>query len=756
MLDTPSPPPRLSTPPTKTTRASPPRLSVAGSLRELPVEQTWVTLKDGSMYKGSWLEGYPHGYGERWSANVKYNGQWAHGKQDGFGRQIWNDGRVYKGDFKQGMLDGHGRLEWSSVSGKTLYEGEFAKNLRHGHGRYVWDDGRVYDGAWSQGKRHGEALCTDRHGNERRGLWADDRLLRWCEEDTATATSSTDAGISGGRVRRSFVYGTSYVALFGGYWLGSRKFDPDAGDWDFDPEDMHLLLRGGFKSLQPNFVLPGPRYGPRRDSQTEGSSGSGSMGTTFSLSTPSLQAMMPLWPMTPQLANFKQPSLRASTPSKQPSPNQPPASSLGSTTGGGLLPSTPPSSTKASPGLTTSVATAMPGAGVGDDIHDPPATLLGAATKASPDIATAQDVILFGDEDDLVAQPTHHINGHSNGHHPKHLNGEHHEKMERPAPIDQVNGLDSHSLTGTHPAKPQLRYQRRPLFIVAQTLFVFLLWLIFAMKEAAEGKPLNLAVAGLDSLAPESFDLRLTLDCEDMRWQLWRWWTYQFTHVGVQHILSKCSLNVLYGVPLEGVLGPFHMALLYNIGIFGGACFSLVNDAHAPVVGMSAGCYSMLGIHLTDIAFNWSSRYFRKTALCFLTCATSFDLLLVYTTSADVTHTLEGANIGGFITGILMGIVVTLAAPTDTWERTLRNSSIALGVVLALACFLWSMSKWPPQDLWEGDGWCWQRQVLEPTLFGDRWQCLRCSGDACIARWSQEAHVREVGLHDCSSDFVSG
>jgi len=712
------------------------------------------------MYKGSWSEGYPHGYGERWAPNVKYSGQWASGKQDGFGQQIWNDGRVYEGSFIQGMLDGHGRLEWSSVSGKTLYEGSFAKNLRHGRGRYVWDDGRVYDGEWQQGKRHGEAICTDRHGNERRGLWADDKLLRWCEEEAEVP--SRDGSISGGRIRRGFVYVTSYMALFFAYWLGSRKYDENAGDWDFDPEDMPMLLRGGFKSLQPNFVLPGPRYGPRRDSQTEGSSGSGSMGTTFSLSTPSLQAMVPLWPMTPQLSSFKQPSLRAGTPSKQPSPNQPPASSLGSTTGGGLLPSTPPSSTKASPGLTSIT---MPGAGVGDDIHDPPATLLGAAAKATPDRhhAAPKHVILFGDEeddDDVGALPALHLNGHSsgNGHHTKHGNGEHHhEKLEKPAPLDQVNGLDSHSLNGgSHAAKLLLRHQRWPLFMIAQTLFAFLLWLIFAIKEAADGKPINLAVAGLDTLAPRSFDLRLSRDCEDMRWQLWRWWTYQFSHVGIQHILAKCTLNMLYGVPLEGVLGPFHMALLYNIGIFGGACFSLVNDAHAPVVGMSAGCYSMLGIHLTDLAFNWSSRYFRKTALCFLACATSFDLLLVYTTSADVTHTIEGANIGGFITGVLVGIVISLTGPADTWERTLRNSSIALGVVLALACFLWSMSKWPPQDLWEGEGWCWQRQVLDPTLFGESWQCVRCGGDACIARWTQEAHVREVGLHDCSSDFVSG
>eukprot|EP00403_Amphidinium_massartii_P040584 CAMPEP_0178454220 /NCGR_PEP_ID=MMETSP0689_2-20121128/45236_1 /TAXON_ID=160604 /ORGANISM="Amphidinium massartii, Strain CS-259" /LENGTH=765 /DNA_ID=CAMNT_0020080127 /DNA_START=22 /DNA_END=2317 /DNA_ORIENTATION=- len=716
--------------PSKPSRPTPPRLTVAGSLRELPAEQTWITLKDGSMYKGQWLDGYPHGQGERWSGKEQYTGAWAKGKQEGKGRQMWQDGRVYEGEFKQGLLDGHGRLEWQSTTGRAVYEGDFSKNLRHGRGKYTWDDGRTYDGEWRAGKRHGEAVCTDRHGNEKRGMWDDDKLQRWCEEvPESLPQPADDVTVSGGILRRSCVLAVSYLTLFFAYWLGSRRYDEHAGEWDFQPDDLQLLFRGGLRSLQPNFELPGPRHSA---AQEDGSQGSDTTATAFSITTPSLQGF-PLWPMTPIMANFRQPSMRAGTPSKQQlqlSPGNPqhhagpPVSSLGSnaTSRSGALWSSTPSSAKlqASPRFApvTSNSTAMSAAGVGDDVHHPPVTLLGAACTSDPKMSATSGVILFCDEedDDLGELPKLHNNNnhlnnghvhgglgntHGNGNGHSHQNGNGLKEAFKPAPL--VYGIDEQSLEGSPkiPPKSVPRRQRFPIFIIVQTVFTFMLWFIFAIKEAAEGTPFNLAVAGFDTMAPHSFDLRVSRDCEDMRWQLWRWWTYQFTHVGTQHILAKCCLNVLYGVPLEGVLGTSILAALYNIGILGGACLSLINDAHAPVVGMSAGCYAMLGIHLVDVTFNWSSRHFQKATITLFALATFLDLLFVYTTSEEVTHTIEGATFGGFITGTLTGIVLSTSSRADSWERALRRAAIALGVLLSLACFIWSMSKWPPQDLWE-------------------------------------------------------
>ena len=44
-----------------------------------------------------------------------------------------------------------------------------------------------------------------------------------------------------------------------------------------------------------------------------------------------------------------------------------------------------------------------------------------------------------------------------------------------------------------------------------------------------------------------------------------------------------------------GMQGPIRMFLMFNIGVFGGACCFFVNNPFDTVVGMSGGCYSLIG-----------------------------------------------------------------------------------------------------------------------------------------------------------------
>lgn len=102
--------------------------------------------------------------------------------------------------------------------------------------------------------------------------------------------------------------------------------------------------------------------------------------------------------------------------------------------------------------------------------------------------------------------------------------------------------------------------------------------------------------------------LRLAGDsCEDLRAQVWRWWTYQFTHVGAVHVMMNAALNVVLGIPLELMHGSLRVALMFNIGVVGGAMCYSVNDAHTVVVGCSGGCYALIGTHIADLLMNWRS-----------------------------------------------------------------------------------------------------------------------------------------------------
>merc|ERR1711972_546199 len=117
-----------------------------------------------------------------------------------------------------------------------------------------------------------------------------------------------------------------------------------------------------------------------------------------------------------------------------------------------------------------------------------------------------------------------------------------------------------------------------------------------------------------DSIWPGMTDLRITdeTDCADYRAQAYRWFTYQFSHVGLGHVCMSVFLNLVIGLPLNGFHGNLRMLFMYNIGVLGGACGWMVCDLHAATVGMSGGCYALIGISLADLCMNWHEKKFRK------------------------------------------------------------------------------------------------------------------------------------------------
>lgn len=140
------------------------------------------TYEDGSSYVGQLSDGRRHGRGVWKSETEQYSGQWSNDQRDGQGQQTWQDGRTYDGQFKEGKFHGHGRMEWHMQNGLMVYEGEYMDDLKHGNGRYVWPDNRVYDGQWKRGQRWGRATYTNAVGQNRVGIWKEDKVERWLED----------------------------------------------------------------------------------------------------------------------------------------------------------------------------------------------------------------------------------------------------------------------------------------------------------------------------------------------------------------------------------------------------------------------------------------------------------------------------------------------------------------------------------------------------------------------------------------------
>merc|ERR1712178_255957 len=113
-----------------------------------------------------------------------------------------------------------------------------------------------------------------------------------------------------------------------------------------------------------------------------------------------------------------------------------------------------------------------------------------------------------------------------------------------------------------------------PVFTLLHTTIVVVLWFVTAhmSTESSEKEvPWAAALGGLERLFPGTTDLRLTQDCEDYRLQVWRWLSYQFSHVGLSHVVANSVLNLVMGIPLEKLHGTIRAALMYNLGVLGGA-----------------------------------------------------------------------------------------------------------------------------------------------------------------------------------------
>mmetsp|Transcript_50787 Transcript_50787/g.120686 ORF Transcript_50787/g.120686 Transcript_50787/m.120686 type:complete len:212 (+) Transcript_50787:103-738(+) len=148
------------------------------SLRACVVQT--LAYNDGSTYVGQVdAEGRRHGIG-RWTSDVGcYDGQWRDDVQHGEGHQEWSDGRSYDGQFANGKFNGYGKMVWQAQLGVLSYEGQYQNDLKHGIGKFCWADGRTYEGEWQNGKRHGKGLYTSSSGDKKVCHWADDKFKYW-------------------------------------------------------------------------------------------------------------------------------------------------------------------------------------------------------------------------------------------------------------------------------------------------------------------------------------------------------------------------------------------------------------------------------------------------------------------------------------------------------------------------------------------------------------------------------------------------
>lgn len=156
-------------------------LRVRARIDHAPID----TSKEDRLWKVNALAGKLHGDRNTvYIPNSKkavntYQGQWAHGKKEGYGKHETETTR-YEGGWKEGVRDGEGTL-WTRKDAKSewfrVYTGGWKADKRDGIGHdFASKEGDVYEGGFKAGKRSGIGKMFLPNGDRIEGQFRDGQV----------------------------------------------------------------------------------------------------------------------------------------------------------------------------------------------------------------------------------------------------------------------------------------------------------------------------------------------------------------------------------------------------------------------------------------------------------------------------------------------------------------------------------------------------------------------------------------------------
>lgn len=322
--------------------------------------------------------------------------------------------------------------------------------------------------------------------------------------------------------------------------------------------------------------------------------------------------------------------------------------------------------------------------------------------------------------------------------------------------MDDLMALAEADVDGEEAADDLSKVNEKPYFITAQTIICVLLWIVGAAYTSFnESQDFFLTQGGLESFADGWTATAVHRDCEDLRWQGWRWLTYQWTHGHFTHIAMNTLVTVFAGIPLEGLHGWKRTAFIFEASVICGALWHMTFRPHdSSLVGMSAGCYALMAMHMADVVMNWSQHKWRFPRVLLLIVMIVLDVGAgMLAKPDDVTG--HAAHFGGYLSGLIFGVWFVRNKKVTKCEQVLKVVMLLIGLGCLGFCF-YRISLWAPSSLWDdGVPWCWARQAYSYTYFGDQeWHCLRCPDDECAAGFELvlSASLSPVSYIACDSD----
>jgi len=217
------------------------------------------------------------------------------------------------------------------------------------------------------------------------------------------------------------------------------------------------------------------------------------------------------------------------------------------------------------------------------------------------------------------------------------------------------------------------------------------------------------------------------------RFEVWRYFTYMFVHIGIQHFLFNMLMQIVVGVSLEmsqpGLVGSLRVMMVYLCGVLAASLGTSLSDPSNFIAGASGGVYSLIAAHLATMALNWqedSSVRIQKVIhkpitriirITFLSLLTLHDIgYAIYTRIYDPENrTGFTGHLCGAIAGLLVGIFFLENRRVRSWENVVQIVSLVLFCCMLIFAIVWNIwaENWSPgfyprpdPDLYESFGKC--------------------------------------------------
>ncbi|CAI5446660.1 unnamed protein product [Caenorhabditis angaria] len=224
-----------------------------------------------------------------------------------------------------------------------------------------------------------------------------------------------------------------------------------------------------------------------------------------------------------------------------------------------------------------------------------------------------------------------------------------------------------------------------PLFILLITIAQVATFLVYFETETpspfSRKRSIWTDCAGCYIHENHSLQPGILIFAPKLREEAWRFFSYQFLHAGLNHLLGNCIMQLLVGLPLEVAHKSWRIAPLYLLAVGSGALLQYAIDTKSLLVGASAGVYALIFAHIANVILNWHEMPFRWARVIVLGTFVSYDFGAAiwrrfYEEECDqISHS---AHISGAITGLLFGYCILYNVVEHKIETIVRYLCIFL------------------------------------------------------------------------------